>query len=150
MLFNDGRGYVSTDEERGWMTPVVFDNLIHKGEMPVTVGVFVQWGQWPGRTVASRRASTAASSTTPSATATLACLIEEILPAVADRYDLRLSDDPSLRAVAGSSSGGIAAFTAAWERPDAFRRVMSFIGSYVNLRGGQIYPRSFARPSPSR
>ena len=64
-------------------------------------------------------------------------LIEEILPEVGKQY--KLSNDPNDRAIAGSSSGAIAAFTAAWERPDAFRRVLSFVGSYTNLRGGEIY-----------
>src|SRR5581483_10681415 len=56
------------------------------------------------------------------------------LPEVAKEY--KLSTDPNDRAIAGSSSGGIASFVAAWERPDAFRRVLSFVGSFTNLRGG--------------
>ncbi len=59
-----------------------------------------------------------------------------------------LSSDPNDRAIAGSSSGGIAAFTAAWNRPDAFRRVLSFVGSYTNLRGGQIYPSLIRKTEP--
>src|SRR5207253_11280072 len=65
-------------------------------------------------------------------------LTEEILPAVAKDY--RLTDDPEQRAICGISSGGICAFTAAWERPDYFRKVLSHIGSFTNIRGGHNYP----------
>jgi sugar lactone lactonase YvrE len=73
-------------------------------------------------------------------------LIEEILPEVAKKY--RISDDPNLRGIGGSSSGGIAAFTAAWERPDAFRRVLMFVGSFTNLRGGDVYPGLIRKVEP--
>ena len=65
-------------------------------------------------------------------------LLEEILPEVGKQYSL--SSDPNDRAISGSSSGGIAAFTVAFNRPDSFRRVLCFIGSFANLRGGDIYP----------
>jgi gluconolactonase len=61
---------------------------------------------------------------------------------------LNLTSDPNLRAIGGASSGGICAFTVAWNRPDAFRRVLSFIGSYTNLRGGEIYPSLIRRTEP--
>ena len=73
-------------------------------------------------------------------------LLEEILPEVAKDYNL--SDDPNARGIAGASSGAICAFTVAWERPDAFRRVLSFIGTYVNIRGGQIYPTLIRKTEP--
>lgn len=53
---------------------------------------------------------------------------------------LNFSKNPNDRAIAGASSGGICAFTAAWERPDAFRRVFSAFGSFVAMRGGNEYP----------
>src|SRR5262249_23845794 len=59
-----------------------------------------------------------------------------------------LSKEPNDYAIAGSSSGGICAFTAAWNRPDAFHRVLSFIGSYTNLRGGDIYPALIRKTEP--
>jgi gluconolactonase len=65
-------------------------------------------------------------------------LLEEILPDVAKKY--QISDDPTDRAIAGSSSGAICAFNVAWERPDKFRRVLSAVGTYVGLRGGHQFP----------
>lgn len=65
---------------------------------------------------------------------------------MAKQYDL--SGDPNDRAIAGSSSGGIAAFTAAWNRPDAFHRVLSFTGSFTNLRGGEIYASLIRKTEP--
>src|SRR5207245_3394798 len=65
-------------------------------------------------------------------------LVEELLPEVGKSYSL--SPDPLSRAICGASSGGIAAFTAAWERPDQFRKVISHIGSFTNIRGGHVYP----------
>ena len=79
-------------------------------------------------------------------TATARFVIEEILPEVGMAY--KLTGDPNLRGIGGACSGGIAAFTAAWERPDAFRRVLSFIGSFVNLRGGQVYPTLIRKTEP--
>jgi sugar lactone lactonase YvrE len=73
-------------------------------------------------------------------------LIEEILPEVGKQY--KLSNNPNDRGIAGSSSGGIGAFTVAWERPDAFRRVLSFIGSCTNLRGGDVYANLIRKMEP--
>ena len=64
--------------------------------------------------------------------------MEEILPEVGKKYNL--TKDPAGRAICGMSSGGICAFTVAWERPDAFRKVLSQIGSFTNIRGGHVYP----------
>ena len=73
-------------------------------------------------------------------------LLEELLPEVGKRYNL--SSDPNCRGLAGSSSGAIAAFTAAWQRPDAFRRVFSAIGTYLGLRGGDGYPTLVRKSEP--
>ena len=72
-------------------------------------------------------------------------LITEILPEVGKR--VRVTDNPDGRAIAGASSGGICAFTVAWQRPDQFRKVFSAIGSFVNIRGGGAYP-DIVRESP--
>ena len=72
---------------------------------------------------------------------------EEILPEVAKTY--KLTDDPECRAICGMSSGGICAFTVAWQRPDAFRKVLSHVGSFTNIRGGHVYP-SLIRSTPNK
>ena len=65
-------------------------------------------------------------------------IMEELMPALAQKYNI--SKDPEMHGIGGSSSGAIAAFTVAWERPDHFRKVLSNVGSFVNLRGGHVYP----------
>ncbi len=75
-------------------------------------------------------------------------LIDEILPLV--KKEVNISDDPNMRAICGASSGGICAFTVAWERPDQFRKVLTTIGSFTNIRGGDKYPTSSAKASRSQ
>jgi len=74
-------------------------------------------------------------------------LLEEILPEVGKKH--KLTDDPECRAICGISSGGICAFTVAWQRPDAFRKVLSHVGSFANIRGGHVYP-SLIRSTPKK
>jgi enterochelin esterase family protein len=71
--------------------------------------------------------------------------VTEILPAVRARF--RISDDPNNWAIGGGSSGGSCAFTAAWTRPDLFRRVLSLLGSFAQLEGGNRYPELIATES---
>ncbi len=73
-------------------------------------------------------------------------LLEEIIPEVEKRYNI--SKDPEMRAIGGASSGGIASFTVAWEHPEAFRKVLSTIGSFTNLRGGNVYPSLIRKTEP--
>jgi len=124
MVFQDGHLYL--DPEGEMRVPVVFDNLIHRGEMPVTIGVFID------PDTENRNAEYDAFS---DAYATL--LLAEILPNVQDRYVI--TDDPDQWAIGGGSSGGSCAFTVAWTRPDRFRRVMSFLGSFAQIEGGNPY-----------
>jgi len=145
--------YVGQDGIRFEAT-TVFDNLIHKGEMPVTIGVFVMPGE-----VKALDATTALNRFNRSyeydglGDAYARFLLDELLPEVetrktADGRPLRLSHDGNDRAIGGASSGAIAAFTAAWERPDAFTRVFSSIGTYVDLRGGMRYPTLIRKYEP--
>jgi enterochelin esterase-like enzyme len=126
MVFQDGRLYVDPAGEM--RVPVVFDNLIHQGAMPVTIGVFVDPGEPENRNVEYDAFSDAYAG----------FLITEILPAVRERYVI--TDDPDRWAIGGGSSGGSCAFTVAWTRPDRFRRVVSFLGSFAQIRGGNLYP----------
>ena len=136
--------YVNQDGVQ-WNAPVVFDNLIHKKEMPITIGVFVMHGR-----VRAADDKTALDRFNRSfeydglGDNYARFLLEELLPDVetkkaSDGRPIRLSKNGNDRAIGGSSSGAIAAFTAAWERPDAFSRVFSTIGTYVGLRGGDRY-----------
>ncbi|HEY1336626.1 MAG TPA: SMP-30/gluconolactonase/LRE family protein [Bryobacteraceae bacterium] len=135
MVFQDGAGFAS--ETGAWRTPVVFDNLIHQGVMPVTIGVFIDPGVLPAASPDRQSRFNRSYEYDGLGDRYARFLVDEILPEVAKQYNL--STNPNDRAISGSSSGGIAAFTAAWERPDAFRRVLSFIGSFTNLRGGDSY-----------
>jgi sugar lactone lactonase YvrE/enterochelin esterase-like enzyme len=145
MVFQDGGSYIRTGE-RGWQTPIVLDNLIHKGEIPVMIGIFINPGVMPAQTEQQQARYNRSFEYDALGDRYARFLLEEILPDVAKDYNL--SDDPNARGIGGSSSGAICAFTAAWERPDAFRRVLSFIGTYVNIRGGQIYPTLIRKTEP--
>jgi enterochelin esterase family protein len=121
MVFQDGGG------EQGGM-PVVFDNLIAKGDLPPIVGVFINPGKFDdGRSDRSVEYDTLSDKYAR-------FLLEEILPEVEKTVKLR--HDAAGRAIAGVSSGGICAFTVAWERPNEFSKVLSAVGSFVNLQGG--------------
>lgn len=137
MVFQDGHDYVNL--KGNWRVPTVFDNLIHRGEMPVTIAIFLN----PGHNGKSKIESAWRSSNRSFEYDSLGdqyarFLLEEILPEVKRQYSL--TDDPEGRAICGASSGGICSFTVAWERPDQFRKVLSTIGSFVDLRGGHVYP----------
>ncbi|MBY0460570.1 MAG: esterase family protein [Gemmataceae bacterium] len=137
MVFQDGAGYVG--EKGAFRAPVVFDNLIHKKEMPVTVGIFINPGKFPtpGKDEKDWRSNRSFEYDTLS-NQYAQFLEKEIFPEVGKTVKLR--DDPDGRAICGISSGGICAFTAAWERPDLFSKVLSHVGSFTNIRGGDVYP----------
>ena len=137
MIFQDGHKYVNVEQE--YRAPIVMDNLIHRKEMPVTIGLFVNPGH-DSTTFPENRFRVSNRSVeydTPNGDYAR-MLIEELLPELARSY--ALTTDPERRALVGASSGGICAFTAAWERPDYFRKVVSHIGSFTNIRGGYLYP----------
>jgi len=133
MIFQDGGRIV--DDSGSWHAAIVFDNLIHKGEMPVTIGIFIDPGVLAAASPNQQNRYNRSFEYDALGDRYARFLIEEILPEVETHY--RLSKDPNDYALAGSSSGGIAALNAAWNRPDVFRRVLSFIGSFTNLRGGE-------------
>jgi enterochelin esterase-like enzyme len=134
MVFQDGGSYV--DEKRDFRVPVVFDNLIHKKEMPVTIGIFLNPGAIKAEGQKDRSNRSFEYDTLSDQYARF--LEKEILPEVAKSYNLRT--DAAGRAIGGISSGGICAFTVAWERPDLFSKVLSHVGSFTNIRGGDVYP----------
>jgi enterochelin esterase family protein len=140
MVFQDGHTYLKLDGD--FRVPTVFDNLIHQGQMPVTIGVFVDPGHLKDELPAERgwqpRPENRSVEYDTLSDQYAEFLLTEILPAVQSQY--RITTDPEGRAIGGISSGGICAFTVAWERPDSFRKVLSHVGSFVNIRGGDRYP----------
>ncbi len=141
MVFQDGQAFVGPGGD--YRVPFVFDNLIYRREMPVTLAVFINPGHTP---------------TQPESTSTnwgdgingrateynelndnyAKLIVNELLPALEKDYNI--SKNPDDRAIGGASSGAICAFTVAWQRPDQFRKVLSTIGSFTNIRGGHAYP----------
>ena len=141
MIFQDGHAFVNPKGD--YRIPHVFDNLIYRREMPVTLAVFINPGRAPEQPVASANDWGDRSSNRPQEYNALddkyaRVIVDELLPLLNERY--AISADPDYRAIAGASSGAIAAFTVAWHRPDQFRKVISTIGSFTNIRGGHAYP----------
>lgn len=136
MVFQDGGAYV--DEKGQFRVPIVFDNLISHGEMPVTIGLFINPGEFPPKEPNGRPQSNRSFEYDTLSEQYARFLLEEMLPEVGKNY--KLADDASARAICGISSGGICAFTVAWQRPDAFSKVLSHVGSFTNIRGGHVYP----------
>jgi enterochelin esterase-like enzyme len=131
VVFQDGHVYL--DPEGAFRAGVVLDNLIHRGEMPVTVGVFVDPGE-PDNRNAEYDAFDDAYAT---------FLLTEILPGVLESY--RIADDPDRWAICGGSAGGNCAFTVGWLRTDRFRKVASFLGSFAQMEGGNPYLNLIAK-----
>jgi gluconolactonase len=147
--------YVNQDGVQ-WKAPVVFDNLIHQKEMPVTIAVFIS----PGQVIAANE-QTANNRFNRSfeydglGDNYVRFLLEELLPEVekqktSDGRAIHLSKNGNDRAIGGSSSGAVCAFTAAWEKPAEFSRVFSAIGTYVGLRGAERYPTLVRKYEPKR
>jgi gluconolactonase len=136
MVFQDGGGFVNPKGQ--FRAPIVFDNLIHKKEIPAMVGLFIDPGSVPPTTPQGKRRSTRSYEYDTANDTYARFLIEEMLPEVA-KY-AKISAKPEDRAICGNSSGGICAFTVAWFRPDQFRKVVSHIGSFTNIQDGYWYP----------
>ena len=151
LVFHDGQR--ATNPSGSLRVPQVLENLIHQKEIPVTIGVFITPGNtgdvYPDNLGMSNPDHRAQEYDAMDDTYTRT-LVEELLPEVAKTY--RITDDPERRAIGGTSSGAICAFTVAWNRPDQFRNVLSMIGSYVSIGyrpaangmpmtpGGDLYP----------
>ena len=123
---------------QGWKVPTILDNLIHEGAIPVQIGIFISPGVVPAPHENAQPRFNRSFEYDGLGDRYARFLIEEMIPEV--QKDYNLSRDPNDYLIAGSSSGAIAAFTAAWERPDQFRRVFSSVGTFVGLRGGNEYP----------
>ncbi len=143
MVFQDGVIY---------QAPTVFDNLIAKHDIPAMIGIFIKPGVVPAAN-ANALPRYNRSYEYDSVTDSYArFLIDEFLPAITAKHQLKLSDDPNARAIAGNSSGGICAFMVGWHRPDQFRRLFTGVGTYVGIHGADQLPvlvRKF-EPKPLR
>jgi enterochelin esterase family protein len=113
---------------------VVLDNLIHRGDIPITIAVFVEPGVFAGAEKPKNRNAEYDAFDDRY----VSFLLDEIIPQVTARYTI--TDDPERWAICGGSSGGNCAFTAAWFRPDRFRRVICFASSFAQMPGGNPYP----------
>jgi len=141
VIFTDGGGVVNTKGQ--FRAPLVFDNLIAKKDLPPLVGLFINPGEVPAIATGTRGRSTRSFEyDTPDDTCAR-FFIDEMIPLVANVA--KISAKPEDRAVCGISSGGICAFNAAWHRPDAFRKVISGIGSFTNIRGGVWFPAAIRK-----
>jgi sugar lactone lactonase YvrE/enterochelin esterase-like enzyme len=148
--------YVNQDGVQ-YKAPEVFDELIARKEIPVLIGVFVTPGVAKAPSDKALPRFNRSYEYDGLGDNYARFLLDELLPEVekktaADGRPIRLSKDGNDRAIGGASSGAVCAFTAAWERPDAFRRVFSAIGTYVGLRGANGYPTLIRKfePKPLR
>lgn len=144
MIFQDGERM--RDVKGRWRIPTVFDNLIARGDMPPTIAVFLNPGNDKSKPQRKGKSSNRSFEYDSLGERYSRFLLDEILPEVKQRY--AISDDPEMHAIGGSSSGAICAFTAAWERTDYFRKVYSSVGSFTNLRGGNVYPALVRKTEP--
>ena len=140
MVFNDGHAFMRMDGDL--RVPHVLDNLIYRREIPVMLAVFINPGRRPDQPEATPQEWGDRTTNRPTEYNSLddryaRVICDELLPAL--KKDYNLSSDPEWRGIGGASSGAIAAFTVAWHRPNEFRKVLSLIGSFVNLRGGDAY-----------
>ncbi len=133
--------------------PAVFDNLIAKGDMPVTIDVGLSSGVvWKTRGGAAYRWNRSYEFDSTDGNFPR-FVVDELLPRVEtlltrDGRPVRLSHEAKDRAAMGASTGGIGSFTLAWERPDSFSRVYSVIGTFVSMRGGNDYPAILRKTEP--
>ena len=130
LVTNDGAVYIRPDGY--YRAPNVLDNLIYRGEIPVMIAVFIDPGEFieDGKTDRARQYNTMDGKYA-------SVVIDEVLPNVTSEYNI--STDPERHAIAGWSSGAIAAFTVAWQRPDYFHKVLNGIGAFVDFEGGDKY-----------
>ncbi len=140
MVFNDGQAFLAAEGDL--RATNVLDNLIYRREIPVMIAVFINPGRRPDQPEASLHEWGDKSSNRPTEYNTLddryaAVIVDEFLPVLRKEYNI--STDPEQHGIGGASSGAIAAWTVAWQRPQQFRKVLSIVGSFTNIRGGDAY-----------
>ena len=141
MIFNDGQAFLAPEGD--YRAVNVLNNLIYRHEIPVMIAVFINPGRTPEQPEPSLKEWGDKTTNRPTEYNALddrygRVIVDELLPALYKDYNL--SRDADQHGIGGASSGAIAAFTVAWQRPDQFHKVLSTIGSFTNLRGGHVYP----------
>jgi enterochelin esterase-like enzyme len=140
MIFNDGQAFMAPQGDMRAQN--VMDNLIWRRELPVMIGVFINPGRRPDQPEPNLSEWGDRTTNRPTEYNTLddkyaSVICDELMPVLYKEYNI--SKDPERHGIGGSSSGAIAAFTVAWQRPNEFHKVLSSVGSFVNLRGGDAY-----------
>jgi enterochelin esterase-like enzyme len=141
MIYNDGQAYMAPEGDVRAQN--VMDNLIYRREIPVMIAVFINPGRRPDQPEPTPRDWGDRNTNRPTEYNAIddkypRVIVDELLPLIYKEYNI--SKDPERHGIGGASSGAIAAFTVAWFRPDDFHKVLSVVGSFVNLRGGNVYP----------
>src|SRR5450631_2936298 len=141
MIYNDGQAFMNPDGDVRAQN--VMDNLIFRRELPVMIGVFINPGRRPDQPEPNASEWGDHTTNRPTEYNSLddkyaRVIVDELMPVLYQQYNI--SRDPERHGIGGSSSGAIAAFTVAWQRPNDFRKVLSNVGSFVNLHGGDAYP----------
>ncbi len=141
MIYNDGQAFMAPEGDV--RAQIVMDNLIYRREIPVMIGVFINPGRRPDQPEPTLSNWGDRDTNRPTEYNTLddkyaRVIVDELMPVLYKEYNI--SKDAERHGIGGSSSGAIAAFTVAWERPNDFRKVLSNVGSFTNLRGGNAYP----------
>ncbi len=137
MIFNDGQAFMAAEGDARAQN--VLDNLIYRREIPVMLAAFINPGRRPDQAEPNLHEWGDRTTNRPTEYNSLddryaRVIVDELMPAL--RKDYNISDDPDRHGLGGASSGAIAAFTVAWERPSQFHKVLSIVGSFTNLRGG--------------
>ena len=140
MIFNDGQAFKNMEGDV--RAPNVLDNLIDRRELPVMLAVFINPGRTPEQPEPTPQEWGDRTTNRPTEYNTLddkyaRVIVDELMPALYKEYNI--AKDPERHGIGGASSGAIAAFTVAWERPNEFRKVLSIVGSFTNIRGGHAY-----------
>ncbi len=141
MIYQDGQAFMAPEGDI--RAQVVMDNLIYRREIPTMIGVFINPGRRPDQPEPTPknwgdRDTNRGVEYNSLDDKYARVIVDELLPVLYKEYNI--SKDPERHGIGGSSSGAIAAFTVAWERPNHFRKVLSNVGSFTNIRGGHAYP----------
>ena len=140
MIYNDGQAYMNLEGDV--RAQHVMDNLIYRREIPVMIGVFINPGRRPDQPEPNAKEWGDRTTNRPQEYNALddkyaRVIVDELMPALYKEYNI--SKDREMHGIGGASSGGIAAFTVAWQRPAQFHKVLSIVGSFTNIRGGHEY-----------